>query len=200
MWFLRPRRPDVSVVVVVYNMAREAPRTLHSLSAAYQRHIEADDYEVIVVDNGSQPPFGSNALDGLAGNFRLIRMDSAHPSPTAAVKRGLAEARGKTIGMMIDGARMVTPGLLHFARHGVQLYERAAVTALTRHLGFDLQGWAIGAGYNRDREDALLASIDCPRRRSAACDRCKGIWGRLDGIRGTFDAKAEAFAPVLRRD
>ena len=50
-------RLAVSVVVVVYNMPREAPRTLHSLSASYQRHIDADDYEVIVVDNGSNPPF-----------------------------------------------------------------------------------------------------------------------------------------------
>src|SRR5580704_10001226 len=133
MWFPRPRRPDVSVVVVVYNMAREAPRTLHSLSAGYQRHIDADDYEVIVVDNGSQPPFDGKILEGLAGNFRLIRMDPAHPSPARAANRGLAEARGKIIGMMIDGARMVTPGLLHFSRHGAQLYERAAVTALTWH-------------------------------------------------------------------
>ena len=33
------RRPAVSVVVVIYNIPREAPRTLRSLSAAYQRHI-----------------------------------------------------------------------------------------------------------------------------------------------------------------
>jgi hypothetical protein len=160
---MRPRRPEVSVVVVVYNMAREAPRTLRSLAADYQRHIDADDYEVIVVDNGSNPPFDHNVLDGLAGNFRLIRMDPPHPSPAGAANRGLAEARGKIVGMMIDGARMVTPGLLHFCRHGAQLYERAAVTALTWHLGFDLQGWAIEAGYDKNREDALLASIDWPR-------------------------------------
>jgi hypothetical protein len=163
MWSLRPRRPEVSVIVVVYNMAREAPRTLRSLAADYQRHIGADDYEVIVVDNGSSPPFDRNALDGLAGNFRLIRIDPAPASPVRAANRGLAAARGKIVGLMIDGARMVTPGLLHFSRHGAQLYERAAVTALTWHLGFDLQGWAIQAGYNKDREDALLASIDWPR-------------------------------------
>jgi hypothetical protein len=144
-------------------MAREAPRTLHSLSAGYQRHIDADDYEVIVVDNGSQPPFDGKILEGLAGNFRLIRMDPAHPSPARAANRGLAEARGKIVGMMIDGARMVTPGLLNFARCGTRLYERAAVAALTWHLGFDLQGWAIEAGYDKHREDALLASIDWPR-------------------------------------
>ena len=162
MTTVQPRKPDVSVVVVVHNMAREAPRTLHSLSASYQRHIDAEDYEVIVVDNGSVPPLDFEVLNGLAGNFRMIRMDPSHPSPVRAVNRGLAEARGQIIGVMIDGARMVTPGLLHFARHGARLYDRAVVAALTWHLGFDMQGWAIEAGYNKDREDRLLAAIEWP--------------------------------------
>jgi len=44
----RWRRPKktLSVVVVVYNIPREAPRTLFSLSADYQRHIAPEDYEV----------------------------------------------------------------------------------------------------------------------------------------------------------
>ena len=33
----------LSVVVVAYDIARELPRTLHSLSATYQRDIAADD-------------------------------------------------------------------------------------------------------------------------------------------------------------
>ena len=39
---------DLSVVVVFYNMRREADRTLHSLSRAYQQGIDDLDYEVIV--------------------------------------------------------------------------------------------------------------------------------------------------------
>jgi hypothetical protein len=35
------RKAAVSVVVVVYNIPREAPRTLFSLSASYQRHIHS---------------------------------------------------------------------------------------------------------------------------------------------------------------
>ncbi len=36
-------KPELSVVVVIYNIPREAPRTLYSLSAAYQRGIDPDD-------------------------------------------------------------------------------------------------------------------------------------------------------------
>jgi len=145
----------VSVVVVVYNMPREAPRTLRSLSADYQRHIDADDYEVIVVDNGSNPPFDPRELDHLSGNFRLIRIDPAPPSPARAINRGLAEARGDIIGVMVDGARIVTPGLLHFARHGASLYDRAVVAALGWYLGNDLQRFSMQYGYDQAREDAL---------------------------------------------
>src|SRR3954454_18459403 len=88
------RKPRLSIVVVVYNMAREAPRTLFSLSARYQRHIDADDYEVIVVDNGSVPPLDRAIIDDLEGHFRLIRIDQAPASPAYAVNRGLAEAQG----------------------------------------------------------------------------------------------------------
>ena len=100
------RKPSVSVVVVIYNMAREAPRTLYSLSAAYQRHINADDYEVIVIDNGSSPPFDPKVIEGLTGRFRLIRINPAPPSPAHAINRGIAEAQGEIVGVMIDGARV----------------------------------------------------------------------------------------------
>jgi glycosyltransferase involved in cell wall biosynthesis len=154
------KAPTVSVVVVVYNIAREAPRTLYSLSASYQRYIDADDYEVIVVDNGSSPPLDTRLIDGLAGDFRLIRLDPAPSSPAPAINRGLAEARGRVIGVMIDGARIVTPGLLHFARHGVELFPRAVVATLGWYLGRDQQRWAMESGYNQAREDALLASVE----------------------------------------
>ena len=54
-------RPAVSLIVLVFNMSREVPRTLHSPSASYHLHIDPDDYEVIVVDNGSNPPLDPSA-------------------------------------------------------------------------------------------------------------------------------------------
>ena len=191
------RKPNLSVVVVVYNMAREAPRTLYSLSTAYQRHIAADDYEVIVVDNGSNPPFDSDVLKELTGDFRVIRLDPAPPSPALAINRGIAEARGELIGVMIDGARMVTPGLLHFARHGAQLYERAVVTTLGWHLGYDLQGWSMQAGYDQAREDALLSEIDWPKDGYRLFEISTMAASAVDGW---FQPNAESNALFLRRE
>jgi hypothetical protein len=153
---------DVSVVVVVHDVPRQAARTLYSLSAEYQRHIDPASFEIVVVDNGSDPPLDPQMVAALAGNFRLIRVDPAPPSPAHAINRGLAEARGEVIGVMIDGARIATPGLLHFARHGARLYDDAVVAALGWYLGHDLQGWSVAQGYDRAREDALLESIAWP--------------------------------------
>jgi len=189
--------PALSVVVVVYNMPREAPRTLHSLSAAYQRHIDPGDYEVIVVDNGSNPPFDPKIIEGLAGNFRLLRIDPAPCSPAHAVNRGLAEAQGDVIGVMIDGARIVTPGLLHFARHGARLYDQAVVATLGWYLGHDFQGWAMQYGHSHAREDALLDSIDWPNDGYRLFEI-----GTMDesSVDGWFQPISESNALFLRRE
>lgn len=157
-------RPEISIVVVVHNIPREARRTLLSLSADYQRDIRGDEYEVVVVDNGSTPPVDESLLDGLNGNFRILHVENAPPSPARAVNVGIAAARADIIGVMIDGARMVSPGLLHFARSGTGLHDQAVVTALGWNLGFDArQRWAVDCGYTREHEDALLEAVGWPR-------------------------------------
>ncbi len=190
------RKPDLSVVVVVYNMAREVRRTLQSLSAGYQRHIDSDDYEVIVVDNGSDVPF-EPALDGLDGNFRVIRIEPGTPSPAHAINRGLSEARGDVIGVMIDGARIATPGLLHFARHGARLYDKAVVATLGWYVGHDLQVWSQRGGIDQVREDALLESIGWPNDGYRLFEI-----GTMDesSVDGWFQPIAESNALFLRRE
>lgn len=56
--------PRISVVIVAFDMARQLGRTLHSLSPAMQNGIRAEDYEVIVVDNGSTPTLDPDEIGG----------------------------------------------------------------------------------------------------------------------------------------
>ena len=73
---------DLSVVVVFYNMKREAERTLRSLSRAYQDDIEDLDYEVIVVENGSRPDqrLGAEYVRSFGPEFRYLDMGEDAPS------------------------------------------------------------------------------------------------------------------------
>jgi hypothetical protein len=62
-------KPALSVIAVFHNMAREAPRTLFTLSAQYQRGFYPDDYEVIVVDAGSSAPLEQRLCQELRRKF-----------------------------------------------------------------------------------------------------------------------------------
>jgi hypothetical protein len=152
--------PRVSVVICCYNMNRELPRTLLSLSSAMQRGIDAADYEIIVVDNGSSHPVDETSWRSFGTNTRLIRMDDATQSPARAMNRGIAAARAPLIGAMIDGARMASPGLLAGAIRADRISRRALVITLAFHLGPKVQMQSVFEGYDQAAEDQLLQNCD----------------------------------------
>jgi hypothetical protein len=149
---------SLSVVVVAYDMRRELPRTLQSLAPAYQRGIGMSDYEVIVVDNGSPQPIGEGLLSSFSGTIRTARLEDGPPSPARAANLGVAMAAGRLVGLMVDGARMASPGLLATAALGARLAERPIVATLAWHLGPGTHMDAVSAGYGQDEEDRLLAT------------------------------------------
>ncbi|SMH47449.1 glycosyltransferase family 2 protein [Mesorhizobium australicum] len=155
--------PRLSIVVVVYNMRREAPRTLHSLSAAYQQGVSADDYEVIVVENGSTEPLDPATVAAIGPNFRYTYIANAAPSPVGAVNHGASLSIAPNISVMIDGARMATPGIVARTLEALDAFHPAAVTTIALHLGPDVQFRTMTRGYDRVVEDGLLASIDWPK-------------------------------------
>ena len=85
-------RAGLSVIVVFRDMAREAPRTLHTLSVPYQRGVGPDEYEVIAVDAGSAVPLDKTAVESHGRGFRLLRMPPA-PSPSAAINEADLKTR-----------------------------------------------------------------------------------------------------------
>lgn len=149
--------PELSLVVVSYKMVRELPRTLFSLSACYQEEITRDDYEVLVVDNGSPTPPRKDQFRNLDLNLRVLEFLRPNPSPVDAINLGLNEARGRWIGVFIDGAHLASPGLLRSARQALRISPRAVVGSRGRYLGPGLQSWTTLWGYCREAEDALLA-------------------------------------------
>jgi hypothetical protein len=202
--------PSLSVVVVAYGMARELPRTLRSLSVPYQRDIDAGDVEIIVVDNGSPSPIALEPAPGSASQIRLHRLDPASPSPARAANAGIELARGELIGLIVDGARMASPGLLHGARLAAQVAARPIVTAPAWHLGPALHMHADAAGYDQHVEDGLLAAAGWeddgyelfsiatpaassrrglfgPMGESSSLFMPRALWGELGGLDEHFE-------------
>ena len=150
---------ELSVVVVSYNMARELPRTLRTLSPSMQHGIAADDYEVIVVDNGSTFPFHEAECRHWLPNLIIHHMENPTLSPVPAVNKGLEMACGRLIGVFLDGARMSSPGMFSTALMASRLHERPVIGTLAFHLGSKVQMESVREGYNQAVEDALLGSV-----------------------------------------
>lgn len=150
----------LSIVVVHYDIPREFPRTLRSLSTPFQIDMDPDDYEIIVVDNGSPRPPDVSAPVRAGVNVEVIELENAGPSPSRAVNVGLNAAMGKYIGVFVDGARLASPRLLRTALEALSISDRAVVGTRGRYLGPAFQRESMHDGYDRETEDALLRSID----------------------------------------
>jgi glycosyltransferase involved in cell wall biosynthesis len=153
----------LSIVVVFHNMSREAVRTLHSLSPAYQNVVSCEDYEVIAIDNGSDVPLDLDLVRNAGPNFSGFRREATGVSPVEAVSLGVDKARGDAIAVIVDGARMATPGLVSMTLLGLELHDDPFVSSLSWHLGPDIQGKSMLNGYDQPEEDRLLSSIGWPK-------------------------------------
>lgn len=149
----------ISIVIVSYNIERELPRTLRSFSPDYQIGIEASEYEVIVVDNGSVNPPRVEDFAHLGIDLTILQQPNPTHSPVNAINTGLNAACGSIIGVFIDGARLASPGILLRAREAITLDERTIVATRGRYLGPDLQRDTVLNGYTKEVEDALLQEV-----------------------------------------
>lgn len=153
-------QPLLSIIVIAYDMPRQALNTLRSLNPAYQRGVAAADYEVILVENRSKRNMDAAAIAELPGNFRYFLRDEPGVSPATAINFGFSQARGQFTGLMIDGARMVTPGVVQNALMAFSLCADAMVAVPGYHLGENEQQFHLTHGYTEEKEQALLDEID----------------------------------------
>lgn len=155
-WMPHPR---VSIIVAFHDMAREAPRTLYTMSAQYQRGVSAEDYEVIAIDCGSSMPLDSAVVKRMGPNFTLVR-EARTPSPATAINRWALRSRGDLVCVCIDGARMLSPGIVRHMCDVARLSAEPVIATASFHLGPKVQNLSMQEGYCQAVEDAMLDRID----------------------------------------
>lgn len=154
------RKPLLSIIVIAYDMSRQALNTLYSLSTAYQVDVDAQDYEVILVENRSSRNMDPEAIARLPGQFRYFLRDEPGVSPAAAINFGFSQARGEYIGLMIDGARLVSPGVVSYALMAYRITRDALAVVPGYHLGENEQQFHLTHDYTEEKEQALLESVN----------------------------------------
>ena len=153
-------RPKLSVVIAFFNMEREARRTLYSLSTNYQSGIHEHEYEVIVLDSGSSKPLDRNWVTSIQNNYRYKYVKSKWPTPCEAMNAGIRMAQAKTVVLMIDGARILSPGVLSKMLMIDKMNDSSFVYTIAMHLGDKIQNKSMLEGYDQHQEDRLLTSVD----------------------------------------
>jgi hypothetical protein len=206
------QEPVVSFVMVVYDMPAQAQNTVKSLLSDYQSGASPQDYEVIIVENESKNPMRRDFVETLPDNFHYYLRREDKPTPIYAVEFGASKAKGENICLMIDGARLLTPGVVRNIVLGHRMYKNAVVTVPGYHLGSELQQEAVGNGYSIEQEHEMMRSIGWPAQGyrlfdiacfSGSCPRgifmpnsesnCISIpreqWTQLDGCEPQFDLR-----------
>lgn len=146
----------ISIIVIFFNNRREARNTLHSLTDAYQREAAGIDYEVLAIDNGSQLPLKAAEVQAFGPRFRHHFFETTSKSPAAAINAAARDAAGDELLVMIDGAHILTPGVLLGARRAFDDFRRPFVATVPFHLGPKLQNESVREGYDQRIEDRLL--------------------------------------------
>lgn len=151
---------DISIIVIFHNMRREAARTLYSLTREYQKNLGALSYEVIAIDNGSRESLDPKWVTQFGKEFQYHFFSAKTPSPCQAINYGVQMAQGRLVMLCIDGARILSPGILHLTSLAAKMHTNPLVYTLAMHIGNKLQNRLVEEGYSQSDEDKLLGSID----------------------------------------
>ena len=156
-----PSATNLAVVVSFHNMRREAPRTLYSLTPSYQQGGEDLLYEVVALDNGSAYPLREECVKRIGGDaFSYAYVETSSGSPAAAINDAARASDADLITCVIDGARILSPGILAHSVAASRCFRHPFVYTIGMHLGPKPQNESVLEGYDRDAEDALLETVD----------------------------------------
>ena len=160
----------ITFVIAAYNIPRQLRRTLASCSPAYQG-VAAEQLEVIVVDNGSEPPVSHADLTDYPWVSQVLRVDD-DPSPVRALNLGIKAARFPMIALLIDGAHMLSPGICKLSQSLLAIAARPVINIPQYMLGDVSQSIRHEDEDPYDVEERLLKEADWPNNGYALFDHC----------------------------
>ncbi len=150
------QHPKFTVILYLEEADLRAERALYSLTAGYQREVQAADYEVIVVDSTEQGAVQRDYAEAFAG-FRFIRFVREYQTPWEALNFAVGEARSEKVLCCLPGARILSPGLLKYAAAGLDFCKHPFVYTLDMCLD------AVGDGEAWREDGYSLFTLAAPR-------------------------------------
>jgi len=155
--------PKLSFIILAYDMQRELPKTLESISISFQKDLEITEYEIILIENESNNLLDRNALELKYSNLRYFLNKADPSSPAHAMNLGLKYSEGDIVVFCIDGARLFSPGVAKGILSAAKLNEFFVVATHAYHLGYEPQNLSVPCGrHNQLIEDKLLKGINWP--------------------------------------
>lgn len=131
---MNPAGPDFSVIVPTHNRPHQLVACLESLAAL---DCPRDRFEVIVVDDGSEPPVAA-AVAPFHGWLQLVPLRQTQSGPGLARNRGAAVARGRFLAFTDDDCTVDPKWLGAFgaalSRHPDRLAGGRTINALAENL------------------------------------------------------------------
>jgi len=152
--------PKISVLVIVYDMPRQAMNTLYSLSTRYQKNVRSEDYEIIIIENRSPNLLDPEEITQILPNSRYFLRDEEGTSPVHAINFGFQKCSAPMIGLMIDGARLLSPRVLEYALMAQRINHNALIAVPGYNLGPTEHQLAKQYQYDELAEIQLLDNIE----------------------------------------
>jgi len=129
-------------------------------------------------------------------NFSLVISKRAR-SPVSAINDAARNARGDAIALCIDGARMLSPGIIRLMLDAFNMCGNPVVATLAWHLGPKSQNDSISEGYNQLAEDNLLDGVNW-QKDGYELFRISALAG--SSARGWFRPISESNCLAVRRE
>ena len=164
--------PKLSIIVIIYKMPYQAYNTLISLTQS-QKNVSPDDYEIVAIENKSDAMLDERAVLAISPNIKYFLREEAGKSPAPAINFGLGKASGAAIGLLIDGARMVTPRVIEYSLMALTASPNALVCVPGYYIGPYEHKDPASTNFSAEEERHLLEVIQWKKNPYRLFDQCQ---------------------------